>query len=345
MIRHSARAVGFREFGGPEVLDVVAVDVPEPGPDDVVVRVAAATVNPVDLKMRSGAQSPQMAGLEPPYVAGMDFAGHVHSLGSAVRGLAEGDAVMGVVRPWRPEGGAHAEYVCAPAASVTPRIGGIDLASAATVPMNGLTAAVALDVLSLPAGAMVLVTGGPGAVGGYAIQLAKNAGLEVVADAHEQDCGLVAQLGADHIVPRGAAMAEAVHDIRPDGVEGAVDAARLGDMTGAAVQDGGLVVDVAHVDTNDDGRVRRRHITVLQDLTNTSQLDRLGELTTAGRLTARVAHVVPFSDAARAHRLVEAGGLRGRAVLTFDGGLGAAALHGPASWTSGGPGRPRPSRR
>jgi len=160
-------ASAFGEFGAPEVLQVMTRPMPAAGPGEVVVRVRAATVNPTDILMRSGRQAALMRDLPPPWVAGMEFAGHVHAVGSGdVAGLEPGQAVMGLVNPRRPAGGAHAQYVVVPAASVVPLAAAADLVGAATVPMNGLTAWMALQALALPAGATLLVTGAAGAVGG-----------------------------------------------------------------------------------------------------------------------------------------------------------------------------------
>ena len=98
-------AVTFAEFGGPDVLRITALSEPVPGAGEAVVRVAAAPVNPTDILMRSGKQASLMTDLKPPYIAGMEFAGHVHSVGNDVSGLTVGQPVMGVVNPRpRPRG-------------------------------------------------------------------------------------------------------------------------------------------------------------------------------------------------------------------------------------------------
>lgn len=129
-------AVLFMEFGGPYVLSIKELPRPMPGQGEVVVWVTASTVNPTDLMMRSGQQASLMVGLVPPYIAGMEFSGHIHSVGEGVASLASGRPVMGVVHPRRPACGAHAQYVCVPAASVVPLDLSVDLLQAATVPMN-----------------------------------------------------------------------------------------------------------------------------------------------------------------------------------------------------------------
>lgn len=307
--------VGFWGFGDPEVLDVIYRPVPHAGSGEVVVQVDAATVNPTDLLMRAGAQVDMMKGLRPPYVAGMEFAGRVHEVGADVGVVAVGQRVMGVLDARRPDGGAQARYVRVPVRSVVPVSDGIATLDAATVPMNGLTANLALEELCLAPGGTVLVTGGAGALGGYAIQLARQAGLLVVADALDADRDLLVRLGADHVVPRGADMAAEVRDRFPGGVDGAIDAARIGEPVASLVRDGGTFVGVRGTDATGSPRVRRVAVSVVTQVTNTPALVRLDQLVRTGRLTPRVSHSVPMSEAAEAHRLLERGGLRGRVVL------------------------------
>ena len=198
------RAVGLAEFGGPEVLEVFDLPEPVPGPGEVRIRVHAAAVNPTDTGFRSGATSARLEGRPKPYVPGMDAAGVIDVIGSEVdTTLHVGDRVMAVVLPYGPNGGAYADFVVVPVASVVRAPAGLDLAAASTVLMNALTARLALDDLAIPEGGTVMVTGAAGAFGGYAVQLAKSDGLFVLADASLADEALVAGLGADEVVRRG----------------------------------------------------------------------------------------------------------------------------------------------
>jgi NADPH2:quinone reductase len=311
-------AVGLAEFGAPEVLNVVHVAEPCAKRGEVLIRVVAATVNPTDTLFRAGKQAHLMTALTPPYIPGMEFAGYVHQLGESSSPLTRGQPVMGIVNPRRREGGTYAQYVCAPIESVVPVSDTTDLAEAATVPMNGLTAKMAIEALEPVPGDTILVTGGAGAVGGYAIQLAKDAGLTVIADAKESDVALLQQLGADEVVPRGASMFSAVRNRRPAGVDGLIDGALLGDEAAGLVRDGGTIVSLRRTHDITDGRLRHRHVAVLDQATNTAALSWLSEVLRDGTLSPRVAIRLPMSDAVRAHRLVEQGGLRGRVVLMPD---------------------------
>jgi NADPH:quinone reductase-like Zn-dependent oxidoreductase len=290
--------------------------VPAPGAGEIVVRVAASPVNPTDIMMRAGKQVSMMVGLKPPYIAGMEFSGHVHSLGTGVSGLAVGQPVMGVVNPRRPAGGAHAQFVCVPSASAVALAPDFDLVVASAVPMNGLTARKAIDLLELRPGQTLLVTGAAGVLGGYVIQLAKRDGLIVVADAKDADVEWLRGLGTDVIVPRDG-MDAAVRERYPLGVDGVIDTALLTDRAGALVRDGGSAVSVRKTHPINDPRLRHYHVAVIEQMGNTAALKRLADLLLEGGLAIRIVGRLPMAEAAQAHRLTEEGGLRGRMVLTF----------------------------
>ncbi len=145
------RAVGFTEFGDPDVLGIVTVPRPSPGPGQVLVRVAAATVNPTDLGFRQGGR-PLPAGVEPPYIPGMDLAGVIEEAGPDTPAWHAGMRVMAAVAPMAPGGGAQAEYRVVDEDQLAVVPDGWSLTEAATLPMNGLTVRAALDMLALPAG-------------------------------------------------------------------------------------------------------------------------------------------------------------------------------------------------
>ena len=150
------RPVGITRPGGPEVLEVIDRSVSEPGPGEVRISVRAAAVNPTDIGLRERGGGDQ---LPPPWTPGMDAAGVIESIGDGVDRLSAGDQVMAAVAPCRPEGGAQAELIVAPAASVVPIPQGATMAQAATLPMNGLTAERGFEMLGLAPGATLAVTG------------------------------------------------------------------------------------------------------------------------------------------------------------------------------------------
>jgi NADPH:quinone reductase len=309
-------AVGFSEFGGPEVLRLVSLPVPVPGPGEVRVRVAAAAVNPTDLAFRSGRHRSMPEGVSPPYVPGMDLAGVVDVAGADVP-WAPGDRVMAAVSPWAAGGGAQAEYVVVAADALAAVPGQMSLQAAATLPMNALTVRAALDMLALRPGQTLGVTGAAGAVGGYAIQLGRAEGLRVIADASPADEDLVARLGADVVVPRGPGVAARMRQVLPEGVDALLDAAVMGPPVLSAVRDGGQVIAVRPHPGEAERGITVSLVLVFRHLREGGTLSRLAELAAKGVLSLRVADVLPAARAAEAHRRFEAHGVRGRLVLTF----------------------------
>lgn len=309
-----ARAVGITGRGGPEVLAVVDREVREPGEGEVRIAVRAAAVNPTDIGLREmGA-----ADLPPPWVPGMDAAGTVEAVGPGVRRLRVGDEVMAVTTPRRPEGGAQAELLVVPEASAVPVPEAASPAEAATLPMNGLTAKLGLELLGLRPGGVLAVTGGAGLLASYVIPLAKRAGLTVLADAKPEDADLVRGFGADHVVPRGAGFVDAVRGHVPDGVDGLYDTALLHERVFGAIRDGGDVVVVRGWRPEETERGITVHQVMVSDaLTRTDWLEELRDLASAGELCLRVAGEYPPEEAAEAHRRMDAGGLRGRVVIRF----------------------------
>ena len=315
------RAVGFTEAGDPSVLGIVTVPKPAPEPGQVLVAVAAATVNPTDLGFRQGGRALPEA-MTPPYIPGMDLAGVVDSVGPGVSRWQAGDRVMAAVSPWEPGGGAQAEYRVVDSDQLALVPDGWPLTEAATLPMNGLTVLAAYDLLALPAGSTVAVTGSAGIVGQYAIQLGTHRGLTMIGDAAPADESLIASFGAAHVVPRGEPMAAAVRSLYPDGVDAVIDAALLGPSILPAVRDGGQLLAVRPYQGETAGGKAERDITIHlvlvgRHLHEGHRIAELAALVGEGVLTLRVAEVLPAERAAEAHRRLEAGGVRGRLVLTF----------------------------
>jgi NADPH:quinone reductase-like Zn-dependent oxidoreductase len=310
------RAVGVSTFGSPDVLHIVDLPVPEPGDDEVRIKVAAATVNPSDAAMRAGVFGPPPQGDGPPHVAGWELAGVVDAAGPG-SGWSRGERVFAIVLPYLTGRGAQAEYVVVPADSVARVPDGVSLAAAATLPMNGLTARLALDKLALEPGQTLAVTGAAGAVGGYVMELAASEGLQVIGDASPADASLVKSLGADIVVPRGPGLAAAIRREVPSGVDAVVDAALIGPTVLPAIRDGGQLIAVRPFGGESERSITVTLILVSDYLHEAAKLAELARLVTAGKLTLRVAREVPAADAAQAHRQLEAGGTRGRLVLTF----------------------------
>jgi NADPH2:quinone reductase len=309
------RAVLARGFGGVEVLQVAEMAVPAAGPGQVRIRVEAAAVNPVDLATRSGALT--QAGLLPErdlVGLGWDVAGVIAEVGQGVSGFAGGDRVIGLSDRLDVTLGTHADQVVLDATAVARAPAGIPAVAVATLPLNGLTAVQALDQLELVEGQSLLVTGAAGAVGGFAVQLAAERGLRVVAVAGQDDEDLVRAMGAEWFVPRSAVrLGTAVREMHPAGLDGAVDAAALGAVALDAVRSGGafaaLVPGAAPLP------LRGTHVFHTWIRADGARLADLVALAEAGKLALRVAETFPLEQVGAAHERVAKGGLRGRVVL------------------------------
>ena len=308
------KVIGVVEYGGPDALRVFDVPEPHAGPGQVRIRVHAAGVNPTDTLIRDGSRAEAQKEFAPPYVPGMDAAGVLDEIGQAVTGdLAIGDQVMAIVLP-RGSHGAYSEYIVVPNESVVRVPSGAGLIEAATLPMNGLTARLALDLLALQPGQTLAVTGAAGAFGGYVVQLAKADGLRVIGDASANDASLVRGLGAE-VVARGEGLAERIRALVPEGVDGLADGALLHGQALPAVRDGGAFAAVRTFPADTERGITIHPVWVREYAREHDKLDQLRQQVEDGVLTLRVAGTFTADRASEAHRLLEAGGTRGRFVI------------------------------
>ena len=317
------KAIGLTEFGGPGVLRVVDLPTPEPGPGELRIRVHASAVNPTDATFRAGGRAAQLAGRTPPYIPGMDAAGVVDQVGpDTSERLKPGDRVIMLVVPMGPHGGTYAEQVVASEASVISAPKNAADAEAATLLLNAVAAHLALDTLDLSAGQPLAISGAAGAVGGYAVQLAKSRGLTVIADAALDGADAVLALGADHVVARGAEFTDEIRAEFPGGVPGLIDGANLDAAALPAIADGGALASLKGWTGPASGPAERgisvRPISSFGSVTDTALLEKLRDLAEDGTLSLRVAEVVPAQLAVQAHRRLAAGGISGRIVLDFE---------------------------
>jgi NADPH2:quinone reductase len=311
------RAVGLMVHGGPEVLEVVDVEAVTAGPGQIRIQNFAAAVNPTDIVARDGTRAKLQSQFPPPYVPGMDAAGIVDQVGEGVStGIKLGDRVMAMVVP-KASHGAYREQLVLNQYAVVPAPANTTHLQASTLPMNALTARLSLDLLELSPGQVLAVTGGPGAYGGYVIELAKAAGLTVIADSSESDRALLETLGADVVVARGEGFAERIREHFPDGVDGVADGALLNDKAIPAVKDGGAFTAIRGFRGEPQRDIRFTETWVTQYNERYDLLDALRQQTEQGQLTLRVADVVPPERAGDAHQRLAAGGTRGRIVIDF----------------------------
>jgi NADPH:quinone reductase-like Zn-dependent oxidoreductase len=284
------RAVQVTRFGGPEVLQVAEVERPSPISTEVLVRVVAAGVNPVDAKTRRGDGVSRWVG-PPPFTPGWDVAGVVEAMGYGVTRFKVGDRVFGMPRFPR-SAGAYAEYVTGPSRQFARLATGTSLVDAAAIPLAWLTAYQCLiETANIQSGQTILVHGAAGGVGQLAVQLAKSRGARVIEDALEtRDADVVLDLvgGSDTL--------RLVATLRPGGMllavaEGANDAVK------AEAKRAGVVVEEPLVEP--DGRALESAATLLEH----------------GKLAVNVREVFPLERAAAAHERLEKGGVRGKLVL------------------------------
>ncbi|MFD4376056.1 NADP-dependent oxidoreductase [Streptomyces sp. NPDC058486] len=310
------RVVEVTAYGGPEVLRSARRPEPDPAdaPGRVRVRLKAAGVNQADLKIRSGRFAAALGALAPPFVLGYDFAG---TLVDPAPGLPAGTRVAGFV-PWVAEetgAGTYAEMVLVEPAWLAPVPEEVDFTAAASLPLSALTAAQALDLMVLPDGSTVLVTGASGVVGRFAVQLAARAGHRVIALGAAGDAHELRLLGAEGVVERGAPeeVSTGLLGLAPDGVDGVFDAALIADPLLPLLKDGGVFVSASSERVPEGERGIR--VDAVVGRPDAARLKELLELVGTGGLATRVADVLPLEQAGEAHRRVEAGHRPGRIVL------------------------------
>ncbi len=310
------RVVRQRELGGPEVLKLAEAPRPEPIPTEVLVKVRAAGVNPVDWKTRTRGA---FLG-EPPFVLGWDVAGVVEDAGYGVTRFAPGDEVFGM--PWFPrQAGCYGEYVTAPSRHFARKPAALSHVEAAGLPLAGLTAWQALvDLARLAPGQRLLVTAAAGGVGHVAVQIAKARGAHVVATASAAKHDFLRSLGADQTIDYTSVDVAATVL-----TTGAVDAAL--DLVGKdnpkailpAVKPGGLLIAVTGGISPDlsaaaaERKIRTSGILVEPDY---AALEALASLVDEGKLRVHVERTFSLELAADAHRLSESGHVTGKLVLT-----------------------------
>jgi NADPH:quinone reductase-like Zn-dependent oxidoreductase len=306
-------------YGGPEVLVPAKTARPAPVPTEVLVRVHATSVNPVDWKTRAGSGMGDLFG-GAPMILGWDVSGVVEETGAGVTRFAPGDEVFGMPRFPHPAG-SYAEYVAAPSRHFARKPAGLDHEHAAALPLAGLTAWQALvDTADVQAGQRVLVHAAAGGVGHLAVQIAKARGAYVVGTASAAKHDFVHGLGADEMIDyRTTDFAAAVSEV--DVVLDAIGGENVTRSVATVVR-GGQIVSIRG-GGDDQARAAAdakgvRIATVLVEPDH-SGLEGLAALVAQGRLRVEVDRVLPLEEAATAHRLGEAGQVRGKIVLSVAG--------------------------
>jgi len=296
------RAVLLSETGGPEVLRIEDLPTPEPADGEVLIRVRAASINPIDWKQRRGLSTKQL-----PAVLGNDISGTIER--SRADGFAEGEDVFG----FAPSGG-YAEFAVAPAAAIAKKPAGVSHDQAAAIPVSGLTAWQALfDRGGLQNGQTLLVAGAAGGVGHFAVQLGKHAGARVIGTGSARNREFVLALGAG----------EYVDYTTQDVADVVSDADLVFDTVGGettktlvpAVREGGVIVVIAGAPPEAEAAERGARAELLIMSTSAEQLAKLAELVAAGEVKVEIAGTFSLSQVAQAHELSESGHTRGKLIL------------------------------
>ena len=297
----------FTEYGGPETQEFAEVDKPRPGPAEILVRVKAAGVNPVDHKVRSG----RFAGLrsrELPSEFGSEVSGVIEEIGSDVTGFSVGEEVFGWPAPGH---GAFSQYTVTGVETTAKKPPHLGFTDAAALPVAATTAYDGVIQLGLSAGQTLLITGIGGGVGVAAAQLARNDGVAVFGTASESKRALVELLGAT-LIPYGEGLEQRVRQLLPDGVDGIYDLVGADALSAVA----GLVKDPARLITAADPAAAAEFggAPVSRDR-SVRVLDAVARLAAEGKLDPHVTQVVPFEQAPAAIAAVESGHPLGKIVL------------------------------
>jgi NADPH:quinone reductase-like Zn-dependent oxidoreductase len=308
-------AIRLDRFGGPDALAVATQPIPQAKDDEVLVRVRAASVNPVDAKTRAG-EYPVVTEKDLPITLGRDLAGTIEAVGTRAHYmLSHGDAVFAFIGQDR---GAQADYAVVKAVELVALPQGLSMAEGAAVPLAAMTAWQGMfEHGGLQPGETVLIHGGAGGVGHLAIQLAKAKGARVVTTASGRDLDWVRSLGADVAID--------YKEQRFEDEAGEVDV--VFDLIGgdtlerswAVVREGGAIVST--LEQPDEARAREKRLraaVTYHAQPNAAQLGEIADLLAAGKVEVTVAATFPLAEVAAAQARLEEGGLRGKIVLTVD---------------------------
>lgn len=312
------KAAAISEFGGPEVIEIMDLPKPLLGPDIVLIKTAAAGINPADYKIRAGGMTERYPH-HFPIILGWDVAGVVEAVGIAVTSFKPGDRVCAYARKFCVEHGTYAEYVAVVEESVAPAPASVDLAHAAALPLASLTALQTIHALEVMSGETVLIHGGSGGVGSFAVQLLAEMGAVVLATASPENAEFVQTFGGTPIDRHGDVIRQ-VQAVAPDGVDavmelsGAPEAAR---STITVMKDHSRACSILKPpDLGEEaaGRGIKSKYTFVRPYGG--QLSDLAAMVDAGSLKIHLHETYPLEQAAEAHRALEAGGHRGKVAIT-----------------------------
>ncbi len=321
------KAIVIEELGSPGVMKLAEVSTPEPGPGEVLIRVAYAGVNPADWKDREG-RTAIFFTIEFPYIIGFDAAGIVAKVGSGVTEVRVGEQVITNSDHGQGRWGTYAEYVIASEDRVAPLPKSLDFAQGAAIPVAALSGWQAIfEKGSLKAGQSVLIHGASGGVGGFSVQFAKWAGAKVATTCSTDNIEYVKGLGADLAIDyRRENIEDALRSWAPEGVDLIFDVVGLGTLPNALdlLRPGGTLVNI--ITLVDDGDIEAdtkaatdrgftKIVHFLNDVGSGAQLRQIGELIDKGEVHMPPVQVFPLEQAAHVHQMIETGHVRGKLVL------------------------------
>ncbi|WP_394146150.1 NADP-dependent oxidoreductase [Vibrio atypicus] len=309
------KQIAITQFGEPEVLVTQSVDIPQPKPGEVLVKVAFAGVNPIDVKTRAGlgwAASQNKDNL--PWVPGYDIAGQIVECGEQTERFSKGDNIAGFVG-FPLQGGGYSQYISVPESELSLVPDSITLEAAAALPLAGQTAIQALDKAGVSEGDRVLILAGAGGVGHIAIQVAVAAKAEVFTTCSEANLDYMATLGAHAVNYQFAPVSERVEeaDVLIDlvGGDAALDALKC-------LKDGAKVVTVPTLSAElicEKAKLLGFEATGMLVDPNSEQLDALIYMVSVGLLKTEIFQIYPMTDVAKAHEQIETGHTRGKVLL------------------------------
>ncbi|MCC6677658.1 MAG: NADP-dependent oxidoreductase [Phycisphaerales bacterium] len=303
------KAIRMYKFGAASELKYEGVPRPVPGDDDILIRVHAAGVNPVDDKIRAGALGPMV---KPPYIPGFDASGVVEKVGKNITKFKPGDAVFTYINLQR--GGAYAEYLIAKEGEVALKPAKLSFTEAAAVPLAALTAWQALiDTAKLEAGQTVLIHGGSGGVGSFAVQIAKARGAKVIATASAENQQTLVDLGADVAIDYRAQKFEDIArdvDVVLDPIGGDTQ-----ERSWSVLKKGGILVSIVQPPEQAKASKAEAKGVVILVRPNADELAQIGGLIDDGKIRPVVSKVLPLARAAEAHELIATRHTRGKIVL------------------------------
>ena len=305
------QAIRVHNYGESDVLTLEAIAQPEPQPNEVLIRVQAAAVNPLDWKIRAGYMK-EIFPMPLPFTPGMDVAGIVEAIGADVKAFQVGQEVYGELRM-----GAYAEFATAPQDAIALKPNSLDFVEAASVPMVAMTAYQGLfDHADLKPGQTILIHAASGGVGMFAVQFAKWKGAHVIGTASAANAEFVQSLGADQVIDYNATPFEQV----VENVDVVLDT--LGGDTQArsysVVKPGGILVSTAAPPNAEKAQEQGIRAEMMNMKPSTSLLEEIASLLDSGQVKTIVAQTFSLSEARQAQELSQGGHVRGKIVLQIN---------------------------